>query len=237
VAGDWIKMRCALMHDPKVIAIGRFIQAQPGFAEWLSSGAISEMPLCDTALRYIVTGALHVTWSVTNEHAKNGAIEGASLEWIDLVTGIRGFGEAMQEAGWARLDDDRLVFPKFDANNTSSAERVRKWREKQRQKCNVTETRYGSATCNVTVTQEKRREDKSKETKGKKAFHPPTLAEVSAYCRERKNGIDPQAFIDHYTAKGWVVGKSPMKDWQAAVRTWEKNRAANPTASPLKFLD
>ena len=53
-------------------------------------------------------------------------------------------------------------------------------------------------------------------------FSPPTIEEVKAYCEERKNGVDPQAFVDFYTAKGWKVGKDPMKDWQAAVRTWER---------------
>lgn len=55
-------------------------------------------------------------------------------------------------------------------------------------------------------------------------FTPPTLEEVVAYCRERNNGIDPQRFIDFYSAKGWMIGKNKMKDWKAAVRTWEKRQ-------------
>ena len=54
-----------------------------------------------------------------------------------------------------------------------------------------------------------------------KRFTPPTLEEVSQYCNERQNGIDPQRFIDYYTSNGWKVGRNPMKDWKAAVRTWE----------------
>ena len=60
--------------------------------------------------------------------------------------------------------------------------------------------------------------------KGKaKRFSPPTLEEVTAYCNERKNSVDAQRFIDYYTSNGWKVGKNAMKDWKAAVRTWEKN--------------
>ncbi len=55
-------------------------------------------------------------------------------------------------------------------------------------------------------------------------FAPPTVEEVKTYCQERKNGIDPQAFVDHYQASGWVRGKTKIKDWRACVRTWEKNR-------------
>lgn len=51
---------------------------------------------------------------------------------------------------------------------------------------------------------------------------PPTLEMVKAYCVERKNGINPQRFIDFYESKGWLVGKTKMKNWQAAVRTWEQ---------------
>lgn len=63
------------------------------------------------------------------------------------------------------------------------------------------------------------------------AFVPPTVDEVAAYCRERKNGFDPQAFIDSYERGGWVYGKNqtPMRDWKAAVRTWEANRRKDET--------
>ena len=56
----------------------------------------------------------------------------------------------------------------------------------------------------------------------KKRFKPPTLDEVRAYCQERHNSVDPEQFINFYTSKGWMVGKNPMKDWKAAVRTWER---------------
>lgn len=54
-------------------------------------------------------------------------------------------------------------------------------------------------------------------------FIPPNVIEVRAYCNERKNHVDPQRFVDFYTSKGWMVGKTKMKDWRAAVRTWEKD--------------
>lgn len=58
----------------------------------------------------------------------------------------------------------------------------------------------------------------------KKNFIPPTVEEVSAYCKSRNNGIDAQSFVDFYTCKGWMVGKNKMKDWKAAIRTWERGR-------------
>ena len=64
------------------------------------------------------------------------------------------------------------------------------------------------------------REDKRR---GDKVFIPPTADQVREYCLERGNNVDSNRFVDFYTAKGWIVGKSKMKDWKAAVRTWEKD--------------
>ena len=65
-------------------------------------------------------------------------------------------------------------------------------------------------------------------------FVPPSIAEVAEYCTERKNGIDPEAFVDFYTAKGWKVGSQPMKDWKAAIRTWEKRREPKYSAKEME---
>jgi len=62
---------------------------------------------------------------------------------------------------------------------------------------------------------------KNKEYKNNKRFIPPSLDEVRSYCEERRNRIDAQSFIDFYESKGWMVGKNHMKDWKAAIRTWE----------------
>lgn len=59
-------------------------------------------------------------------------------------------------------------------------------------------------------------------------FKKPTIEEIAAYCAERKNNVDPQAFFDFYESVGWKVGNKPMKDWRACVRTWE--RREKPTA-------
>lgn len=57
----------------------------------------------------------------------------------------------------------------------------------------------------------------------KKKFIKPTLEEVRQYCLERKNKIDAEKFIDYYESNGWKVGRNSMKDWKAAIRTWESN--------------
>ena len=68
------------------------------------------------------------------------------------------------------------------------------------------------------------------ETPKRKVFIPPTVEEVEAYCFERNNNVNAQGFVDFYESKGWMVGKNKMKDWKAAVRTWENsNKPSNRT--------
>lgn len=84
--------------------------------------------------------------------------------------------------------------------------------------------------------QEQEQEEKTTARARKRAapFTPPTPDEVSAYCRERGNTVDAERFCDFYASKGWMIGSQRMKDWRAAVRTWEKRDApqAIPRAAP-----
>lgn len=59
--------------------------------------------------------------------------------------------------------------------------------------------------------------------KTSKKFKKPSLEEVQEYCQERNNNVNAERFIDYYEANGWKVGKNAMKDWKAAIRTWERN--------------
>ena len=72
-------------------------------------------------------------------------------------------------------------------------------------------------------------------------FLPPTISDVKEYCEKRKNGISPEQFVNFYQSKGWMIGKNKMKDWKAAVRTWEiknrKNNGNNQTSDNSKFRD
>ena len=67
-------------------------------------------------------------------------------------------------------------------------------------------------------------------------FSPPTLEEVQTYCKEKGYAIDPGRFVDYYTSNGWRVGKNPMKDWKAAVRSWngkEQQQNGKTESKPL----
>jgi len=72
-----------------------------------------------------------------------------------------------------------------------------------------------------------------------KKFIKPSIDDVRSYCQERKNAVDAQHFLDYYEANGWRVGRNAMKDWRAAVRTWERNGfstdAAKKPTEPIKY--
>lgn len=96
---------------------------------------------------------------------------------------------------------------------------------------------YKDTDINTDINTDNKKEYKEKEptlSAKRKSFVVPTVEEVSAYCKERNNNIDAQYFWDYQSSRGWLIGKAPMKDWKAAIRTFEKNsfnyaKSKNPT--------
>lgn len=78
---------------------------------------------------------------------------------------------------------------------------------------------------NKTIKEKKEIKEKKKnlpETK-ERVFKKPSVEEISSYCQERNNNINPEQFYDYYEANGWKINRNPMKDWKATVRNWERN--------------
>jgi len=102
---------------------------------------------------------------------------------------------------------------------------------------------YCEGTCTPQDKDKEKEQDKEENSEPKKpakAFVKPTLAEVTAYCRERGKGVNPEKWLDHYESNGWRVGRNPMRDWRAAVRKWEDSEfgnKANPPPAGKQFLE
>lgn len=96
--------------------------------------------------------------------------------------------------------------------------------EAKQSQAQLSKTTYIETETNTNTEIDKDRLNKreSKREKNASRFTPPQVEEVKQYCVERGNGIDAEAFIDYYTARGWKIGSQLMKDWKAAVRTWER---------------
>ena len=209
MAGDWIKMGKDLRDDPAIIGIASLLTMDPD----------------------MVVGKLHRFWSWCDTHLADGNarfVTGCNAHvTLDVQVGAQGFAQALESVGWLVLKEDGFTVPNYDRHLSQSAKRRA-----------VTTNRVALHRKRHHVTPkalpEKRREECISSKKKYKTFTVPTIDAVALYCAQRRNGIDAEAFVNHYTSKGWVVGKSPMKDWQAAVRTWEKNRRNEPSLLDLE---
>lgn len=103
---------------------------------------------------------------------------------------------------------------------------VNKWADYQL--CDDTPNKRSNKQTNKQVTNDQQTINntiRNKEVKERKEVYiRPSLDEVKAYCKERNNGVDADRWYNYYSANGWKVGKNPMKDWKAAVRTWEQKK-------------
>ena len=117
---------------------------------------------------------------------------------------------------------------------TAAASRMRKCRAKKNklERNNVTpmlQSSYGEIEKELEIEKEKDSSAKSTTTK-RKRFEKPTISDIEQYCIERNNNINANQFYDYYESNGWKVGKNPMKDWKAAVRTWERSEYRKPNS-------
>lgn len=100
----------------------------------------------------------------------------------------------------------------------------------EKQKNPDTDTDYDTDTVtdtvSDTVTSNVGKRESTREKRQR--FTAPTIDQVKAYCLERHNKVDPERFVNYYESNGWKVGKNPMRDWKAAVRTWETNGNDSP---------
>lgn len=148
--------------------------------------------------------------------------------------------ETFQSFNMIEIIDGVITIPNWDKHQSLDAYEKKKERDRKlqaeyraRRKALLESSDTSS---DIAVSEEDKEEDieieeekiyvdipqEERPTNRKKSFTPPSIEEVRTYCLDRQNNVDPERFIDYYTANGWHVGKNKMKDWKAAVRTWEK---------------
>lgn len=170
-----------------------------------------------------------------------------------LLTAILIYGKTGQEP--EMTGNERFVFPAIRSQIDRDAEKYKdrcnknaqnvmnRWNGPRSDDTNVYDPIRPNTNAYETYQEKGKNKDKCKcEDKGKgekgvtkgaqdapksARFIKPTVEQVAEYCQERGNGIDPEEFIDHYETNGWMRGKTPVKDWKACVRTWERSRRNN----------
>jgi len=203
MAGDWIKIEHALPNKPEVMAMAESLD----ISEWEVVGHL----VC------------FWTWVDQNMSAECPVVSGTK-RGLDRLAGRTGFAEAMVGVGWLTLEDGKVKIPNYDDHLSQSAKSRSLEAKRKRLSRKKTGQRSGSVRDKNRTKGGTREEERREEfNKGSSAQVRPTLDDLATYCQERKNGIDPQRFLDHYESNGWKVGRTAMKDWRAAVRTWEQN--------------
>jgi predicted phage replisome organizer len=129
---------------------------------------------------------------------------------IDKLAQMREYNRLAQQKSRAK----RKLLPAVNDNVNDSQENVN-----------------DSQDTDIEEDKEKEEDKENNSVTRTKRFTPPSVEEVRSYCAERKNNVDAQRFVDYYTSNGWLVGKNKMKDWRAAVRTWERNNTSSSKAS------
>lgn len=171
MAGDWIKMRAALLDHPKVVAISRVLQRDTRFREWLTPGDGGPMNgklVSDAASRAVTTALLMRAWSIAREHGKfvgeDLHLPHSTVEDLDQIGGAPGLGVAMHGVGWVEERDGHkgVFLPNFKEFNVpmTEAERAKNYRDRQREAVTEPSRNVRDETAkNVTTRVEKRREE------------------------------------------------------------------------------
>ena len=186
---------------------------------------------------FSVVGRLHTLWSWADGQSRDGRDIPVTPALLDRYVAFVGFSDALKQVGWLRVGNGSVTFPHFERHNGVTA--------KTRAMGAMRQSRYRNADRNAptvtTVTQdalpEESREEESREenipppilrepSKSKTPkFTTPTIDEASAYAKTI--GLPNEevlAWFDHFAANGWKVGgKTPMKSWEASLRTWKRN--------------
>jgi hypothetical protein len=215
MAGDWLKVETCTPDKPEVWVIAEELELDPD----------------------AVFGKIFRVWVWFDLQTERGNAPNVTKKLLNRLVGVTGFCESVINAGWMIEQDGIVSIPNFERHNGESAKkraltakRVAKYKQKKGNASSVTP---------ALPREEKRRGLKEvggttpiphKKTKATQKMAKPTIGEISTYCTERKNQISAQRFFDHYESNGWRVGKNPMKNWQAAIRTWEQSDIARQKA-------
>lgn len=216
-------------------------------ADWLSDEHVRTMTLEETGA-YI--DALALCWregSIPADPEKLARLIGKGCS-IDVATQVQlrfNISSTGMLNGHARLEHKRLnIEREKQALRSRQMSAAGKKSAARKSKHLSAATTCGDVNSSSTQVQPKYNSSSSssdedggvpptpKSVRSRVHFIKPTIEEVAAYCRERRNTVNPVEWMSHYEANGWKVGRNAMKDWRAAVRTWEASRKPKEPIKP-----
>lgn len=146
-------------------------------------------------------------------------LENGAIYMLDIQNFI---GKGSTEADRQRLYDRRISDERKQKKLTQSRN-LEEILEKSTQEIEI------ELEKDIEIEKEIHSSAKSTTTK-RKRFEKPSISDIKQYCIERNNNVNAEQFYDYYESNGWKVGKNSMKDWKAAVRTWERSEYRKPNS-------
>ena len=234
---DWIKLATSIFDNNKIKYIRTLPDGNNIVLFWIM--LLVKAGQCNANGYVLVTENIAYSEELLAEEFKfSVTLVKAALKLFEQLQMISFDNSVICIENWAKYQNVEGL-EKIKENNRIRQARYRA-KKKLMLQSNVTDNVNNNTdvTSNVTqsnaVEEEEEKEieiDIDKDKKPPKRFTAPSLEDVKEYCSERKNNVDAERFIDYYTANGWKVGKNPMKDWKAAVRSWERNVFGKPKAA------
>ena len=223
----WIKLQTDIFDNRKIKQLERLPDGDTLIVIWLKilvlAGSVN-----DGGLVYFTQDIPYTDQLLATEFNRPLSTVQFALRTFQQFGMIEIVNDLIHVSNWERYQNIEGLEKVREQNRI----RAKRWYDKQKA---LTDSNVSS---NVILTQSNATDkelDKEKEKesdKKNKRFVAPTVEEVRVYCQERGNSVDAQRFVDYYGANGWKVGKNPMKDWKAAVRTWENNGYDAPKKNP-----
>lgn len=216
----WIKLNVDMFDDEKI----KIIQAMPDGDALL----VVWIKLIALAGKTNDGGYIYISEEIPYTEDMLAIIMNKPIATIRLAT------QTFISLGMIENDTKGIYLVNFEKHQSldkmekiKEQNRLRKQKERERKKLeasNIVTSHANVTQCHATDIDKDKDLDKDKENNKEppKRFTKPTLEEVQAYCQERQNGVDAQKWYNYYEAVGWKVGRNPMKDWKASVRTWER---------------
>ena len=217
MAGEWVKMRSALLANPKVHAIAKAVGMDSRAGSVLTTGfsGCPDEVLARCALRYVTVTALLCVWSSANEHATCGILSCCDLEDIDEIAGVPGFGQAMVSVGWAIPDEATkcVSLPNFSDHNTAAKDRTAADRQRR-----YRENRNGGVARDVTrdVTRDSNGREEKRRVE-KRRINTPAAQVATSDSPKRRKRSQPTDSVSWDADAGWEgITDADRQEWRLA---------------------
>ena len=222
----WIKLATDIFDNRKIKLIERMPDGDSLIVIWLKllclAGTVN-----DSGLVYLTREVPYTDEMLAATFDRPLTTVRLALQTFERFDMIETVNDILLLPSWEKYQSADKLDKLRETSRVSSA----KYREKQK-------VLTGDVTSDTDVTasdhtDKEKEEDKDNIGGKSKRFIPPALEEVTAYCKERNNGIDPVTWWNFYNSKNWMVGKNKMTTWKSAIVTWERKNGLTPTPPPL----